>query len=275
VSTHDKFPLGSIAPAGAETIYLNVQEPSGPPISALLYYAVLAYPGRDEWQKRRSFLEAMAAMRFKEFAIQKGNRKGIPREFSGFKKEKMLGGISLGWKRVDRRIHAGIMGWCICLNEKFHPYEAPTPDGKEGVVFRGPNTVNKVVRAYVEGRQHSSDGVHLALEPALANVAHRIWAESFPVLHIAMSNPFTIKIVETQVNTGPPTAKQIAKDFFNSIHETGWLRKALEDAEQLKLDLRERLGIDPGDPRSLGFYPERAISLLPTEDLSLAYRFPK
>jgi hypothetical protein len=275
VSAHDNLPGSSIAPAGAETIYLSVHEPSGPPVSVLLYYAVLAYPERDGWQKRRSFVEAMAAMRFKEFAIQQGNRKGIPRQFSGFKKEKMLGGINLGWKRIERRIHAGIMGWCICLNEKYHPYEAPTPDGKEGVVFRGPNTVNKVVRAFVEGRQYSSDGVHLALEPALANVAHRIWADSFPVLHIAMSNPFTIKIVETQVNTGPPTAKQIAKDFFISVHETGWLRKALEDAEQLKLDLRERLRTDPDDPRGLGYNPEKAISLLPTEDPSLAYHFPK
>jgi hypothetical protein len=271
-SADNNIPSG-VAPADSpEKIYVNVLEPSGPIGGVLLYYAILAYPNRSDRQKRREFVEALAAMRFKEFAVQGASRKDIPPYYRSFKREKMLSRMNLGWKRVDRRIHAGIMGWCIYLNEKQYCYPTPTPDGKVGIVLRGPNTVNKAVRAFVASRQGGSDPVHLALEPALANVAHRVWAESLPVLHIAMENPITIKIVEAQVRTGPPSAKQIAKDLFDSIHEPCWLREALEDAENLKSVLPEKLGTHPDDPRGLGYKSERAISLLPTEYPALAYR---
>lgn len=260
---------------GAETMYINVLEPSGPPSSVLLYYAVLAYPDSNDLKRRRSFFEAMAAMRFKEFAIQMRSRKGIPPYYSGYKKEKMLGGINLGWSRMERRIHAALIGWCVCLSEREYRYPAPTPDGKIGLILRGPNSVKKAIRMYVENRQSGPDAVHLESESAAANAAHRIWAKSFPVLHLAMANPVTLKIMEAQVNKESVTSELIARAFFDSVHDTGWLRKALEDAEDLKLDLRERLGTQPNDRRELGYKPEQAIALLPTEDPRLAYRFPK
>lgn len=256
----------------AEILRIDVREPAGPVGGVLLYYAILAYPERNDWQKRRAFVDSMVAMRFREFIVQGAARhKDIPPGFK-FKREKMLCGIRLGWKRVERRIHAGVMGWCIYLNEEHHLYAAPTTDGKVGIVLHGPNTVNKVIRAFIASRQVSSEPVHVALEPAIANVAHRVWAESFPVLHVAMENPITIKIVEALVRKDPITAKQIAKDFFDSIHQPSWLRSAIEDAENLKLILAEQLGVDLDDPRGLGYRPERAISLLPTEDPVLAYR---
>ena len=263
---------GTASMDSAERIYVNVREPSGPPASVLLYYAVLAYPNRRESQKRRGFVEALAAMRFREFLVNGAKREDIPLHYRRYKREKMLSRTTLGWKRVERRIHAGIMGWCIFLNGRHHRYATPTPDGKVGVFLRGPNTVNEVVRAFVASRQSGADPVHLALEPALANVAHRIWADSLPVLHIAMENPVTIKIVEAQVQTGPPTGKEIASDIFDSVHDPSWLRQAIEDADNLKRDLPERLGTDPNDPRGLGFRSCKAISLLPTEDPALAHR---
>lgn len=267
-------PVTNVPDVTAEITYLNVQEPSGPPTSVLLYYAVLAYPGRDERQKRRPFFEAMAAMRFKEFAIQLGSREGIPQYFSGFKKEKMFGGMNLGWKRVEKRIHAGEMGWCICLNGRRFPYPAPTSDGKVGLVLQGPRTVNEALRAFFDDQQSRPDAASVAVEPALANITHRIWAESLPVLHIAMAHPITIKIVEAQVNAVRPKDGEVAQDLFNSIHEPAWLRKSLEDAEGLKVNLPQWLGTNPGDPRRLGFRLKEAVSLLPTEDPSLAYRLP-
>jgi len=272
-SSADNDILSGAAPADSpEKIYVNVLEPSGPFGGVLLYYAILAYPDRSERQKRREFVEALVAMRFREFAVQGASRKDIPPYYRSFKREKMLSRVNLGWKRVERRIHAGIMGWCIYLNEKQYRYPTPRPDGKVGIILRGPNTVNKVVRAFVASRQGGSDPVHLAVEPALANVTHRVWAESLPVLHIAMENPITIKIVEAQVWTGPPSGKQIAKDLFDSIHEPRWLRETLEDAENLKSVLPEKLGTHSDDPRGLGYRSERAISLFPTEYPALAYR---
>jgi hypothetical protein len=265
-------PNGDAPTDSSETIYVNVREPSGPPSGVLLYYAVLAYPRIEESRKRREFVESLAAMRFREFLVNGAKREDIPIHFRRYKREKMLSRNTLGWKRVERRIQAGIMGWCIFLNEKHHSYATPTPDGKVGVVFRGPNTVNDCVRAFVASRQSGADQVHLELESAHANVTHRIWAESLPVLHIAMENPVTIKIVEEQVKTGLPTGQQIARDIFDSVHDPSWLRQAIEDAENLKSELPERLGTDPNDPRGLGFRSEKAISLIPTEDPALSHR---
>lgn len=259
----------------AETLYVDVREPSGAVGGVLLYYVVLAYPERSDWQKRRAFFDAMVAMRFREFVVQGAARhKDIPPGFK-LKREKMRCGFNLGWKRVERRISAGIMGWCICLNGKSYPYDVPTIDGKIGLILKGPNTVKDVVRAYFVNRQSSPEAVNLEKESAMANIAHRVWAESFPVLHIAMENPVTLKIVETQVKSGPPSPAEIANDLFDSIHRPGWLREALEEAENLKPSLCDLLGTNQDDPRGLGFKAETAISLLPTEDPLLAFRFPK
>jgi hypothetical protein len=261
------------ATGAAETIRVYIGEPSGPIGGVLLYYAVLAYPQASERPKRREFVEAMISMRIREYAVQgAAKRSDIPPQYRRYKREKMLSRINLGWKRVERRIHAAVMGWCIYLNEKQYPYATPTPEGKVGIILRGPNTVNDVVRAFVASRQNSSNPVHLESESAVANVMHRVWAESLPVLHIAMQNPITIKIVEAQVNFGPPSEKQIAKDLFDSVHEPSWLRGAIEDAENLKLVLPEQLRTSPDDPRGLGYRIERAIRMLTTEDPFLAYR---
>ena len=268
------FQSGLASASVGETLHLDVRE-SEVMGGVLLYYAVLAYPRRNDWQKRLAFVDSMIAMRFREFVVQGARRGDIPPCFRRIKREKVLCGINLGWKRVQRRIDAAIMGWCICLNGRSYRYDAPTPEGKIGLFLRGPKTVNEVIRTYLANRCSSSDAINLEEGSAAANIAHRVWAESFPVLHIAMMNPITVKIVEDQVNSVRPTEKQIARDLFDSIHEPAWLLKALEDAEGLKCTLRERLGIDGGEPRDFGFKPETAIRLLPTEDPSIAFRFPK
>lgn len=255
----------------AELIRISVREPSGPIIGVLMYYAVLAYPNLAERLKRRELIQAMGAMRFREFAIQGASWKDIPVAFRRFKREKMLTRTNLGWKRIERRINAGVMGWCICLNGKQLRYPAPTPEGKIGMVLQGPRTVSEVIRTYIDQR-HASDGVHLAPEAAFANVAHRVWAESLPVLHLAMSNPVTIKIIEAQINGDLITPQQIAKELFASIHEPAWLRSALEYGENLKVELLDQLRPNPEDPRIRGYRRERALTVLPTEDQSQATR---
>jgi hypothetical protein len=270
-SPRDNDTPSELAAHAAEIIRINVQEPSGPLTGVLMYYAVLAYPKREEQPKRRSFLQALAAMRFREFAIQGACRKDIPAAFRRYKREKVLTRTNLGWKRIERRIQAGVMGWCICLNGKHLRYSAPTPDGKLGLILQGPRTVSAVIRAFIENR-HAADGVHLAFGPAFANVSHRIWAESLPVLHLAMSNPVTIRIVEAQINKDLITPTLIALDFFASLHEPAWLYNSLIYGENLKLDLAEQLRTNLDDPRKLGYKPERAIAVLPTDDPSQVTR---
>jgi hypothetical protein len=272
VTADENAPSGPPAADAVEVIHVNVKDPSGLIRGVLLYYAVLAYPQRSEWPKRRAFIEALIAMRFREFAVQGVKRADIPDHFRRYKKEKMLCRFRLGWKRVDRRINAALMAWCIYLNGKHHLFESPTADGKVGIYLQGPNTVNAVVRALVASRPKSSNPAHLESESAEANVAHRIWAESFPVLHLAMENPITLKVVEALISGQPPSEKHVAKELFDSLHEPTWLRATLEDAENLKAVLSESLGSHPSDPRGLGYKSERAISILPTENAALAYR---
>ena len=112
-------------------------------------------------------------------------------------------------------------------------------------------------------------------DPALPNAKHRVWAESLPVLHLAMTNPITVKIVGEILNHRlNARSKDIERELLDSHHEPDWLREALEDAENLRPILGDMLGTDPVDPLGRGFMPEKAIRLLPTSDPKQAYRFP-
>ncbi len=249
----------------AEAIHVNVQDHS---VGVLAYYAVLAYPKRIEMAKREAFFMAMKTMRIKEFAgMIPGVRKNIPPSYTGLKNEKIDGAIRRGWGRLLRRIRAGVAGWCVVLNEKPILLEVPAPTGEVGFILHGPNTVNRVMNAIVGGGRGDP-------KEATANAAHRTWAESLPVLHLAMKNPVTVKIVEELVNSGETSpsetsaSKQINKELLDSIHESGWLRESLEGAEELRLTLPALLGTKPGDHLGRGFKSEFAIRLIPREPLS-------
>ena len=267
---------GAASMDSPETIYVNVREPSGPPAGVLLYYAVLAYPRRNDWQKRLAFVDSMIAMRFREFVVQGAQARRYTPCFRRIKREKVLCGINLGWKRVQRRIDAAIMGWCICLNGRSYRYDAPTPEGKIRLFLRGPKTVNEVIRTYLANRCSSSDAINLEEGSAAANIAHRVWAESFPVLHIAMMNPITVKIVEDQVNFGPTNRKADCQETCSTqfMSPRGFLKpwRTPRDSNAPCVNVLES---DGGEPRDFGFKPETAIRLLPTEDPSIAFRFPK
>jgi hypothetical protein len=255
-------------PSDFSPIRYLLTQPACLHVSVLQYYAILAYPKSTECSKRRSFIEAMAAMRFKEFAIQLGSRKNVPASYRRFKKEKMLCGIRLGNSRLQRRVSAALMAWGICTSGERYRYEAPTPDGKIGIEIRAPNSVKKAIELYLKNKD-----VCLEESSAAANVAHRIWAESFPVLHLAVTTPIVQKIFHAQIFDGhPPTSEEIAKDFFDSVHKPEWLPKALDDAEKALPILGSRLKTDSNKARDLGFNPEKVIRLLPTDDSSKAYR---
>jgi hypothetical protein len=204
-----------------------------------------------------------------------GSRKSVPPRFRRYKREKMLSRCNMAWKRIERRVVAGQIGWCLCLNGRKHPYDTPSGDGKVGVILNGPTTVMDSVRAFLERRQAAPSATHLDTGSAIANATHRIWAESLPVLHLAMAHPVVRKIIEDQVNSQEIPRGVVARSLFDSIHDASWLRDTLVRAEFLWQDLPSCIPANPQNPHGLGYRPERAIRLIPTDDPASAFQFPK
>jgi len=235
--------------SAAETIYINVDDPR---IGVLVYYGVLAYPKPSESADRQKFVNAMAAMHIKRFAAEIGSRKNIPTSFSRFKNEKIEGAKNLAFKRLAKRLGAGQIASLLCL-KKLQPFD--------GVLLSGASTLNKMMQIYVAKQQNRRIEWD---DHALSNAKHRVWVESFPVLHLAVTNPITVKIVDDIINDRlNARSKDIERDLLESIDEPDWLREALEDAENLRPGLGDALGTYPDDPLGRGFMPEKAIRLLP------------
>jgi hypothetical protein len=256
--------------SAAETIPINVQDPR---VGVFVYYAVLAYPKKDELAKRRALVDAMRVMRVKGFAHQIGGRKNIPPAYTSFKNEKIYGAMRRGAKRLARRFMAGTAAWSIVLNEQRFRFDAPLPNGQVGRVLSGSKSVNKAMSALVKQQGNTRE---FGDSEAVRNITQRVWAESLPVLHLAMHNPIVVRTVEEQVNSGVIAPRlELSRALFGSIYEPEWLSKALGDAEELRLTLGDAMGTDPGDHLGRGFRPEKAIRLVPTEDPSKTSLFEK
>jgi hypothetical protein len=238
----------------AETIYIHVEDPR---VGVIAYYAVLAYPKRTEAAKRPAFSDALIAIWMKEFARGLG-RKNVPTFYTGYKNEKIWGGLRPGLKRLARRLSAGIIGWSVVLGGG---WEALGPSGMVELFVPGPTTIDGAIRGYVGQR-----GTDEETETAAKNAMHRVWAESLPVLHLAMKNPIVVRTEEARLNgkEGPPSEPRfIDEDLLNSIFDPQWLRESLEGAEELRPTLGDLLGTNPNDRLYRGFRPENAIRLLP------------
>jgi hypothetical protein len=242
----------------AETIYIHVQDSR---VGVIAYYAVLAYPKHGELAKRAAFSNALIAIWMKAFAGGLG-RKSVPTFYTGFKNEKIWGALRLGLKRLARRLSAGEVGWSIVLSGT---WEASGPDGIAEVFVPGSSTIDQAMRGYV-GRRRTDEET----ETAVKNATHRVWAESLPVLHLAMKNPIVVRLTEARLNSEGASASKptFTEDLLNSIDEPQWLRESLEGAEELRPTLGDRLGADPHDPLCRGFKPEEALRLLPAVEPS-------
>lgn len=242
-----------------EKIYINVSDSR---VGVLLYYAVLAYPDARDSLKRRAFVEAMAARQVKELSRQIGSRENIPKFYTSFKNEKIQDAFRRGCTRLARRFSAGTIGWSIRVAAQTLAYDVAAPDGPKFLLLTGAKTLNSAIRAYVENKESRTIDWD---DHSLANAKHRVWAESLPVLHLAMTNPIVVKIIQEQLNTGKKIAtKRIDTDIFDSIIEPAWLADSLDEAESLRPILGQELGTKPGHPTQRGFLPERALRLLPT-----------
>jgi hypothetical protein len=245
----------------AETIYIHVMDSR---VGVIAYYAVLAFPKRSESAKRATFSHALTATWMKAFAQGLG-RKNVPTFYTSFKNEKIWTTLRLGLNRLARRLGAGTVGWSLMLSGT---WEASGPHGIVEVAIPGPSTLDQAMRSYV-GRHRTDQET----ETAVKNATHRVWAESLPVLHLAMNNPIVVRMIEARLNSDVANASKrtfIDGDLLNSIHEPLWLRESLESAEELRRTLGDRLGTDPHDPLGRGFKLENALRLLPAGEPSFA-----
>jgi hypothetical protein len=233
---------------------------------ASVFLAVIAYPERSEWPKRKEFVTAARAFGLKDYIAHGGNRKMILPKFRRLKNEKIAGILSKAVRRMAARLSAASMAMCMILDGAKIPFEESLPGKPVGVVLRGPNSVFKAANALLRDRE-AHQGVYLEPHSGAANILHRRWVSSLPVLHLALALPVHKFAVATLKQAGASGAlRELSVELaLLWIYKPDWLGQALAYAEKMRHMLPVR--IPP-------FRLENAISLLPTEDLTQAYLLP-
>ena len=230
---------------------------SDPRVGVIAYYAVLACPHRDQVAKRRGFEQAGVATWMKEFGAELG-RKSVPASWTRFKNEKIEGAFRLGFKRIAKRLSAGLVGWNIVLSGS---YEADTPNGKVGLIIPGAPTIPKAIQAYVTSMGTQTA---IALHEAVKNATHRVWAESLPVLHLAMNNPITLQNSDRIAERRETSCFQTDRRRLDRLNlQPDWLLKSLRKCRAPERNLEQLLlGTDPHDPLGRGFKAGSAIRMV-------------
>jgi len=245
------------ASPAAEVHNVPVWEPWGAWCGVALYYAILAYPHPSDRERRVKFAKALEAWRFKKCGAK---RKAVPLFYRALKSEKVSDTMDMGFRRIAlRRLSAAQIGHILCLDGLPVPYENPRPGGPVGVILRtNVKTVGAAVNLYIEYRQER--GRHVEQDSARANVEHRVWADSLPVLHLAIALWQELPKWEEACKS-PPLLRQV---LLWGIWTTRWLRPALTYAEGLRLSPYFHQHIP-------SFRPEKAVRLVPIEDSSQPY----
>jgi hypothetical protein len=233
----------------------------------LSFYAVLAYPSLNEWDKRKQFVMAIKALEYKRDVANGGNRKAVPDAYRRIKNQMIVGQMNRGFRRIGRRLSAGSMAYCISLSgtkipNEILPNDILASDGSLGRIGIAPNTVNKAAEMLlVDMAFRKKVPLHLykksgASEP---NIKHRIWASSLPVLHLAVMLYQNVGVIFNRSNA------ELHDALLYLSHNNKWFGPALIHAEKLRLLLPEKVPT---------FVPAKAVCLLPTEDDSKAYLLP-
>jgi hypothetical protein len=219
------------------------------------YYAILAYPDVAQLARRRIFRKALQDTWVKAFSRIMG-RKIVPSSYTFLKNERIYSTLQLGIHRIVRRLGAGTIGWSLVMHGDWQASEHSVQ-----VTVPGSRTLDQALRSYIGKRRSEQE-----TETALKNANHRIWGQSLSVLHLAMKNPVVLKIVENRLNREVmenPGPVDVFEDLVNSFYDPHWLLDSLRGAEELRLTLGDQLGSNPQDPLRRGFWPDRAIRLIP------------
>ncbi|HEY6127427.1 MAG TPA: hypothetical protein VIW23_04520 [Candidatus Acidoferrum sp.] len=201
-----------------------------------LFFAGLAYPDSQQIQQRAVFAEAIHAWRFKECLRRGLKRKLVPASYRAMKNQKIYGVFSKGFTCIERRLTAGSMGCSLGLNGIKIPGSwlgAALP-----IPVVGAASVNKAAEAVLHGRANDCSQA--------PNVKHRIWAESLPALHLAVS---LYMLGGQRWKSSPENLS------FELLYSDSWLFQTLTFAEGLRKTLPSRIS---------SFRSENAIQILPS-----------
>ena len=225
---------------------------------AMSYVAILAYPGRQEWPLRAAFFDASRAWYLKR-AIKRGYpRKNVLRSYTSVTNKKIDQTLFKGFSRIQkRRVPAAMAANAIILDGvSFGPFNFPiegVPGGIPvgGMTINSPNNVNRAMR-YIMRMIEKRDGISRDEKSLLDNIYHRVWADTLPVLHLAM-----------------PVAERMNELFkeeneIRLFSDPSWLPLAIFYAEfYLAGILPKKIPYDP--KKDQGFNPNQAVQLFPKE----------
>jgi len=243
----------------AETRYIPTEGISAY-YGAIVFLAVLAYPKRFEWSKREKFVRAAKALLLKNYIAQGGNRTMIMPKYRSFKNKRMFESLRGGFRRIPVRLSAASMARCLILDGARVPFADSKPGKPLGLLLRAPNTVNQAAGVLLGDM--ACKGRILESDSGSVNVKHRIWASTLPVLHLAVAF-FPVAVAHIRE---PLVSSEISwEQQLLWIYKPLWLSRALDFAERIRPQLTAKIPT---------FKPERAISLLPTDNLSQAYLLP-
>jgi hypothetical protein len=219
---------------------------------APLFFATLAYMNQVE--EREKFILAVRSSQRKGLMKPHGIRlpDNLRTAFPRMRGRKAEGAWNMGRKRIHHRIRMGSLGWAVFAGDGIRfLYSEPTLDGKIGVELHGVGSLTEGVKEIL--RQKRKSGAHYVdpeayPNPSAANEMH-FWAESMPVLHLAMA-------VYTRFQGFAPNLSDDDK-LFCLLHTSEWLFDTLKFAEQIRPILHDRI------PR---FDPNKALRLIPAEN---------
>ena len=225
----------SSTPHISETTLIPINEPLAR-AGAIAYLAILAYPSRAEWRHRDNFVKAAKAWLFWR-AVKRGYPKNlIKAEFvdkwrKKFGRTKADAAIDRAYNRIaSRQLPAAAMFRWI----KFHGFQIKLQfNSSKGVRFK--NLPLKLGYKGIPDQEGKRLSVNKAAEhyggiDEIVNVKHRVWAESLPVLHLAMALENEIRRFKDHP---PDNLKRHPLDYL--ILDPSWLPKALKQAEMIRL----------------------------------------
>jgi hypothetical protein len=237
--------------AAGEVILVPTQGPMGTICGAPLCFATLAY--MNQVDEREKFILAVRSSQRKRLMKPQGIR--LPDTLRGafpkMRERKAQGAWNMGRKRIHHRVTMGSLGWAVFAGDGVrYLYSEPTSDGKIGLELHGVGSLTKGVREIL--RQKKEGGAYYVEpdvypNPSAANEMH-LWAESMPVLHLAMA-------VSTKFEAFDPNLSDDEK-LFCLLHTSDWLLDTLKFAEQLRPILHGRIS---------RFDPNKALRLIPSE----------
>lgn len=188
-------------------------------LGAMGFLAALAYP--QDISKRNQFVEAAKANLTKIY-IARGMPRAVAKpQFRRYVNRTIKNKIRRCQHRIEtRRLPAAMMARWILLH---HPPLVRVVD-PENPAWK-PTTVNAAVTRMAILLRHA-DPRHLEPVAELANLSHLVWAESKPVLHLALA---LYEAIQTQGRDRGP--------LFDLVVDPGWLAPTLARAEALRRTL--------------------------------------